>query len=146
MIGDQDLMKNKIGFVGILVFLSLVVAAPAGDISGKWYVPMEGVYVEMVFEVDGTTLKGTMYNPESGETKIKDGKIEGDNISFYVVRKVGQKEMRVVWQGLVARDEIEFNRVIGGGRGLRVIAKREKEGLPALKGQPAAKKKGGTAI
>jgi hypothetical protein len=107
---------------------------------------MEGVYVEMDLEVDGTALKGTMYNPQSGKTKIKDGKIEGDNISFYVERKFGQKEMRVVWQGLVTGEEIEFNRVIGGGRGLRVIAKREREGLPPEKGQPPTKKKGAVTI
>ena len=139
-------MKNKIGFMAILVFLSLSVAAAAGDISGKWYAPMDGVYVEMVFEVDGTTLNGTMYNPLSGKEKIKDGKIEGDNISFYVERKFRQRDIRVAWQGLVTGNEIEFNRVIGGGGGFRVIAKREKEGLPAEKGQPAAKKKGNLAI
>jgi hypothetical protein len=139
-------MKNKIGFMAILVILALSVAAAAGDISGKWYAPMEGVYVEMVFEVDGTTLNGTMYNPLSGKMKIKDGKIEGDNISFYVERKFRQRNIRVAWQGLVTGKEIEFNRVIGGGEGLRVIAKREKEGLPTGKGQPAAKRKGNIAI
>jgi len=139
-------MKNKIGFVAIFAFLSLAMAETVGDISGKWYAPMEGVYVEMVFEVDGTTLNGTMYNPLSGKEKIKDGRIEGANISFYVERKFRQRDVRVAWQGLITGNEIEFNRVIGGGGGLRVIAQREKEGLPAEKGQPAAKKKGNIAI
>jgi len=139
-------MNNKIGFTGILVFLAFMVAAQAGDISGKWYVPMEGVYVEMNFEVNGTVLKGTMYNPQSGTAKIKDGKIEGNNISFYIERKFGQRDMRVVWQGLIEGDTLEFNRVIGGGGGLRLTAKREKEGLPEGKVQPGVKKKGSRAI
>src|SRR5512136_2490474 len=88
-IGDRHIMKNKIGFIGILLFLSMAAAASAGDISGKWYAPMEGVYVEIVFKVDGTSLTGTMDNPRSGKTKIKDGKIEGDNFSFYVTRNLG---------------------------------------------------------
>lgn len=148
VIGGTKCMGNKTGIATALLFLSLVVAAPAADISGKWYAPMEGVYVEMDFEVDGTTLKGTMYNPQSGKAKIKDGKIEGDHISFYIDRKFGpsQREMRVVWQGLISGDEIEFSRVIGGGGGLRVIAKRNKEGLPEGKVPSGEKKKGSRAI
>ena len=33
------------------------------------------------FKADGSTLTGTMSNPR-GESRIKDGKIDGDNISF----------------------------------------------------------------
>jgi hypothetical protein len=138
----RNCVKYKLGVSAIMIALSIAAAAHAADISGKWYVPMEGVYVEMDFEVDGTVLKGTMYNPQSGTAKIKDGKIDGDNISFYVERKFASRDMRVVWQGLVSGDEIEFNRVIGGGRGLRLIAKRQKEGLPEGKNLPATKKKG----
>ena len=144
--GDHDRMRIKIGYACIFLFISLAVAAQAVDISGKWYVPMEGVYVEMDFEVDGNTLKGTMYNPQSGKAKIKDGKIEGNNISFYVERKIGQRDLKVVWGGLIDGDKIEFNRVIGGGGGLRVTAKREKEGLPEGKVQPGVQRKGSRAI
>ncbi len=139
-------MKKRIYSVGMIVFLSLVLAAEASDISGKWYVPMEGVYVEMDFEVDGTALKGTVYNPQSGKTKIKDGKVDGDNITFYVERKFGRREIRVVWEGLVSGDEIEFNRVIGGGGGLRLTAKRQKEGLPDQQNAPEVKRKGRMTI
>lgn len=132
-------MKTRIGFTGVFVFLSFAAVALAGDVSGKWFAPLDGVYVEMVFKIDGSELSGTMYNPLSGETKIKDGKIEGQNISFYVVRKFGNRETRIAWQGLVVEDRIEFVRVMGGGRGTKVTAKREKEGLPADKAQPKRK-------
>ena len=139
-------MKSQIVFVGILLFLFLAVPAAAGDISGKWFAPMEGVYVEMNFKVEGTTLTGTMDNPRSGKTKIRDGRIDGDSITFYVVRKLGQEEMKVLWQGSVVGDEIEFTRMIGGGRGIKVIAKREKTGLPGEKGRPADKSKRAVTI
>jgi hypothetical protein len=119
-------MKIKIALSGLLAFLVLTAAAKAGDISGKWYVPMDGVDVEMVFKVSGNTLTGTVYNPVSGETKIKEGKIDGDIISFVVVRKFGEKETRIAWTGLVSGEEIVFTRAMGGPRPSKYIAKRER--------------------
>jgi hypothetical protein len=124
-------MKNKMGFVGVFIFLALVVAAQAGDISGKWVVTAENVDIEMVFKVDGNTLTGTIYNPLSGETKIKEGKIDGDNFSFIAVRKLGQNETRIFWKGLLDGDVIRFTRVFPGGGTTQIIGMRPKAALPA---------------
>ena len=52
-----------------------------------------------------------------GEVAIEEGKIEGDKISFSLKRSFGQSEMKVVWNGTVAGDEIKFTRSIEGGFG-----------------------------
>jgi hypothetical protein len=123
-------MKNRIYFISVFMFLTLVAAATAGDISGKWIATAENADVEMIFKVDGTTLKGTLNNPLHGVMKILDGKIDGNNISFYVIRKDGQVETRILWKGLVDGDVIRFNRVIAGIGSRQIIALRPKAASP----------------
>jgi hypothetical protein len=65
----------------------------------------------MVFKVHKTSLTGTLNNPLVGKTKIKDGKIDGDNISFYIVRVLNGYEVRVLWKGKVEGDVIKFTSV-----------------------------------
>jgi hypothetical protein len=123
-------MKVKAIFGSILVLLALAVSVSAADIAGKWTAQAAGVELTLVFKVDGTTLTGTVNNPQAGETDIKEGKIEGDDISFYLQRKIGETDMKIVWKGKVSGpDEIKFTREIAGGAGgpaTEVIAKRIK--------------------
>jgi hypothetical protein len=120
-------MKSNIGFLGIFVFLVLVIAAKAGDISGKWIVTAENADVEMTFKVDGNVLTGTVYNPLWGEMKIKEGKIDGNSFSFIVVRKVGQNDTRIFWKGTVDGEVMKVDRVIGGVGSRQLIGMRPKE-------------------
>ncbi len=105
-------MKIKILAIGAVVMLALA-SAYAADVAGKWVAEMQGrngpSQVTFDFKVQGTTLTGTMSNPQ-GETAISDGKIDGDNISFVVVRKMGENEFKTVWKGKVSGDEIKFTR------------------------------------
>jgi hypothetical protein len=68
-------------------------------------------------------------NPQAGPAEIKDGKIDGDNISFYVVRKLGENDAKITWKGKAAGDEIKFVRESPGAQGggaTEIIAKRAK--------------------
>jgi hypothetical protein len=60
-------------------------------------------------------LTGTVDNTQAGPTDIKEGKIEGDNISFYVVRTMGESQIKISWKGTIAGDEIKFKRQVEGG-------------------------------
>ena len=62
-----------------------------------------------------------------GETAIREGKINGDEISFVVIRSVLGNEMKLVYTGKVALNEIKFMRAVDGGMGepQEFIAKRE---------------------
>jgi hypothetical protein len=117
------LKKNRVVFVGVLVFLSLIMSATAGDISGTWIAQTLIFKVTMVFKVDGTTITGTVQTRPVDETEIKDGKIDGDKISFYIVRTENKKKVKVRFKGIVAGDEIKFTRDADGDV-TQIIAKK----------------------
>ncbi len=75
-------MNKRIAFIGFLAFLSLAGTAIAADVTGKWTAAVEDNDLVMVFKAKGDKLKGSIENPLLGNTKIKDGKIDGDTISF----------------------------------------------------------------
>ena len=82
-------MKNKILLFGAAALTVLFISARAADIYGNWIAkirsgqgPRETIFS---FRVDGTELTGTVSVPQ-GKADILDGKIDGDEISFYVIR------------------------------------------------------------
>jgi hypothetical protein len=100
-----------------LAFATIV--AYAADVSGKWVaqVPGRGGQMQDVtfdFKVSGDQLTGTVTNPR-GESPISDGKIEGDTISFVQVLNFNGNEMKILYKGKVAGDEIKFTRQREGG-------------------------------
>jgi hypothetical protein len=132
-------MKKNIVTIGIVVMLALAASVWAADIAGKWVAQAQGAEIALNFKVDGTTLTGTLDNSQMpGAVEIKDGKIDGDNVSFAIVRKMGETEMKINWKGKVAGDEIKFKREAAGGGGMmggtgggggqaeEIIAKRAK--------------------
>ena len=129
-------MKGKIAVLGVVILLAVLTSAWAADVSGKWIVKAPAnqgdVEITLNFKVEGTSLTGTVDNPQVGPADIKDGKVDGDAISFHVVRKIGENEMKIVWKGKIAGDEIRFTREIEGGMGggggatPEIIARRTK--------------------
>ena len=126
-------MKAKYIWIGAVVFLTLPVLAWAADVAGKWTAQAQGADITLTFKVDGNTLTGTVDNSQAGPTDIKEGKVEGDEVSFHVIRKMGETEMKIVWKGKIAGDEIKFKREVQGkgmggpgGGAEEIIAKRVK--------------------
>lgn len=61
--------------------------------------------------------------------QVPDGKINGDDVSFSLMRNIGGTEMTVVWKGKISGDEIKFTRTTQGGPGgapTAIVAKRAK--------------------
>lgn len=123
-------MKNKILSIGAVVLMALPTSVWAADIIGKWITQAPGgqwtVETVFSFKVNGTKLTGTVSNPQ-GETAISEGKIEGDEISFIVIRRFGGNTMKLIYKGKVGLNEIKFTREVEGGIGQseEFIAKRE---------------------
>ena len=111
-------MKTKTLLIATVVVLALVVSAWAADVTGKWVAQIEGrqgtTETTFNFKVDGTILTGTMAS-QRGEDEISEGKVEGDEISFVVVRSFGENEIKLLYKGKVAGDEITFTREFQGG-------------------------------
>jgi hypothetical protein len=116
---------NKRWLLSVLFILFILPASLwATDISGKWKAPAPGqqgnIELILTFKVDGQRLTGTLDNPEVGPADIKDGKVEGENVSFHLDRNVNGMEMKIIWKGkITGEDEIQFKRTweMGGGFG-----------------------------
>jgi hypothetical protein len=107
------MMKQRLIMIGLAVLSGLLAAAWAADVAGKWVAEMPGRQgmseVTFDFQVNGTELTGTMTNP-MGKSEITEGKINGDDISFIVPMSFGGNEMKILYKGKVAGDEIKFTR------------------------------------
>jgi hypothetical protein len=96
---------------GLLLGL-LLIAAPAfaagvdGDWSGSFDSPNGPVQIGFSFKADGAKLTGTTTGPDGSKTAIKDGKIDGANISFAVDFDMGGNAMTFKYTGVVAADSI----------------------------------------
>lgn len=108
----------------------LAVAAFAADATGKWTAEMQGRggqtrQVTMNLKADGAKLTGTV-GSQQGDTEITDGKVDGDTITFNVVREVNGNSFKMSYTGTVSGDEIKFKaqRDGGEGRAMEFTAKR----------------------
>jgi hypothetical protein len=68
----------------------------------------------MNLKADGDKLTGTVTSPR-GDSDITDGKIDGDNISFKVVREFNGNQMTSSYKGKVDGDTIHFSVTMEGG-------------------------------
>jgi opacity protein-like surface antigen len=116
-------MINKNFSIGAAILLVLLASAMAADVTGKWTAEVPGnqgnaQIVTLNLKADGTNLTGTLDNSSMpGAIDIKDGKIQGDNVSFYIIRKIGENDTKVVWKGTIVGEEIQFTREAEGGMG-----------------------------
>src|SRR4029077_3992470 len=106
---------KKVQKLGLMVFAMLVVMlaalpARAADVDGKWKgsldTPMGAVDVGFTFKADGATLTGTTTGPDGAEVPIKNGKADGDKISFVVSIDFGGMAFDLNYTGVVAKDNI----------------------------------------
>jgi hypothetical protein len=112
-------MRKLLTISFLLALLTLT--ALAADVNGKWVAQVPGRdgqarEVTFNFKADGDALTGTVTTPR-GEAPISDGKINGDVISFSQTLEFGGNEIKLLYKGTVAGDEIKFTRTRDGGEG-----------------------------
>ena len=100
----------------------LAVGAFAADVTGKWSaeVPGQGGQTRtqnMEFKADGAKLTGSMEGRQGATTPITDGKIDGDTITFTVVREMNGNTMKSIYVGKVSGDTIAFKMTMEGRDG-----------------------------
>jgi hypothetical protein len=107
-------------YVCAFVFACLALSTPAfaADVDGKWAgnisTPNGDFPVSYEFKADGTTLTGSTGAPDGSQVPIKDGKVEGSNISFAVSLDFGGMPFEIAYKGVVAPDEIKITGEFGG--------------------------------
>ncbi len=98
--------------------LLLGVSAFAADVDGKWtgmvHTDNGDFPVAFNFMADGTMLHGTMAGPDGSDIAIKDGMIDGANISFWLSLDFGGNEMKLTYKGVVSADQIKISGDAGG--------------------------------
>jgi hypothetical protein len=78
-------------------------------------------------KVDGDKLTGTITMGQFGEAPISEGKVDGDNVSFLVVREFNGNQFRINYKGKVAGDEMKLSgEVVGMDRTFEMTATRVK--------------------
>jgi hypothetical protein len=101
-------------FAFVLGLLLLAGSAFAADIDGKWTGTMAGglgsdpMQITYTFKADGNTLTGSTPGMEGKDMVIKDGKINGNNISYSIIFNFGQ-EMKVDFKGVLSGDTLKVS-------------------------------------
>jgi hypothetical protein len=94
------------------------VSAFAADVDGKWtgmVTTDNGDFpVTFNFMADGAMLHGSMAGPDGSDIAIKDGMIDGANISFWLSLDFGGNAMKLTYKGVVAGDHIDISGDAGG--------------------------------
>ena len=95
-----------------LAFFLLAVSAFAADVDGKWSgtvsTPGGDFPVAFTFKADGAKLTGSTTGIDGNEVAIKDGKVEGSNISFSVTLDFGGMPFVLSYKGVVSPQQIKF--------------------------------------
>jgi enterochelin esterase-like enzyme len=89
---------------------------PSAGAAGKWLIKDGENEIKLDLKIDGSKLTGTLVNPQMpGTIEIRDGKMEGDKISFDYVRQMNGQDIKILWTGTFSGDEIKLKREAGGG-------------------------------
>jgi hypothetical protein len=106
-----------------MILLGCLAAAAiwAADVTGKWTADMQGpngntMTITMNLKADGDRVTGTV-SGRRGETDISDGKIDGNDLSFKVVREFNGNQITQKYKGKLDGDTIHFTVTMEGGGG-----------------------------
>ena len=93
----------------------LLAAAPAfaADVDGKWAgaldTPGGSVPISYTFKAEGAKLTGTTATPDGQTIAIKNGKVDGNKISFSLDVDFGQGPTVFNYTGVVTPTEIKLH-------------------------------------
>jgi hypothetical protein len=103
-------MKMRFLAFGLLLATT---SAFAADIDGKWVgsidSPNGAMAVTYTFKSEGNTLTGTTAAPDGSALPIKDGKIDGNKISFTLTLDFGQGPTTFVYTGEVSASDLKLH-------------------------------------
>jgi enterochelin esterase-like enzyme len=134
------IMKNPIL---LLSLAALPVSLLAADVTGTWKSEFDsqiGVQkYTYTLKQDGTNLTGkasSEISDQKRESDLKEGKVEGDNVSFVEMMKFQDNDIRITYTGKLStnNNEIKFKREVGEFATEDIVAKREAPLEPANPG------------
>jgi hypothetical protein len=124
-------MNSFVRKITVAFVLALALAAApvfAADVDGKWAgtvsTPGGEFPVAFEFKADGTKLTGTTMSPDGMSISIKDGKIDGDKITFGVSLDFGGMPLDIAYTGVVTTTEMKMTADVGG-MALEFVVKKQ---------------------
>jgi hypothetical protein len=102
----------------LILFALCAASAFAADVAGTWKGSMETpngtLENTFVFKTDGDKLTGTVSTGQFGEAAISEGKVDGDNLAFSVVRDFNGNQIKLTYKGKMKGDEMTVTIAIPG--------------------------------
>ncbi len=87
----------------MLAALVLALPALAADINGNWKGTAEGpngaIERTFTFKVAGTAVTGETTSQFTGKSEIKDGKIDGETVTFSIKANLQGNEVTIKYEG-----------------------------------------------
>src|SRR3954471_602809 len=118
-----------------ITLLTLAIAsltALAADVTGTWkaeFNTQRGLQkYTFTLKQDGLSVTGKANVERDGakrEAELKDGKVEGDTVTFVEPLKIQDNDIRIVYTGKISGNEIKFTRKVGDFGSSEATAKRE---------------------
>jgi len=112
----KELTMKK--FALLLLVLLYAVPARAADVDGKWSgnisTPNGDVMLGFEFKSDGAMLTGSQTGPDGTPVPIKNGKVEGNKITFLVSLDFGGMPFDLNYSGQVSPTEIKMTADFAG--------------------------------
>ena len=114
-----------------LLLLGTMRAFAAADITGTWKASFDTQIgtqnYTYEFVVKDTTLTGKLQSDMGGAGEIKQGKVEGDKVSFVETFKFEGNDIQITYTGrITSNDEIKFTRQVAEFATEELVAKRVK--------------------
>src|ERR1041385_7569417 len=133
-----------------ITLLTLAIAslsALAADITGIWkaeFNTQRGLQkYNFTLKQDGTGVTGKANAEREGEKReaeLKEGKVEGDTVTFVEPLKIQDNEIQITYTGKISGNEIKLTRKVGDFGSSEATAKREGGSqTPAAPGQQGAR-------
>jgi hypothetical protein len=102
----------KIKSLALAVLLTAAAPAFAGDVDGKWKgsidTPNGAVELNYTFKSEGQTLTGFTTGPDGSEIPIKDGKVDGQMVSFSLTLDFGAGPTTFNYTGELSPTELKL--------------------------------------
>jgi hypothetical protein len=91
----------------------------AADIDGKWTGQVQGrngpQSQTLMLKASGNTLTGSIQGGRGGPVDISNGTVDGNTVSFEVVREFGGNQITQAYKGTLSGGELKLT--VSGGRG-----------------------------
>ena len=121
-------IRSSVRCIIALTALTLGVSF-AADIDGKWTGQVEGRSgpqpQTIMLKSSGNALTGSIQGGRGGPVEISNGTLDGNTVSFSVVREFGQNKITQEYKGVISGGELKLT--VSGGRGEPREVKYKKE-------------------